>query len=114
MGKEYSVGLVADKIKDALSVADFGGDVKAAVAQASAYGQSLYFPEGSYTLAVDELNTVKYGFGKPFYWIEMPDGKRNHFITRGKFMASLAVLRMNYPDLKLQPVGTLPAPKVKK
>lgn len=59
------------------------------------------------------LNTVKYGFGKPFFWIEMPDGKRNHFITRGKFMASLAVLRMNYPDLKLQPVGTLPAPKRK-
>jgi hypothetical protein len=60
-----------------------------------------------------ELNTVKYGFGKPFFWIEMPDGKRNHFITRGKFMASLAVLRMNYPNIKLQPVGTLPAPKRK-
>ena len=74
-----------------------------------------------YTITMDEvgmdvweiLNTVKYGFGKPFFWIEMPDGKRNHFITRGKFMASLAVLRMNYPDLKLQPVGTLPAPKRK-
>ena len=75
-----------------------------------------------YTITMDEvgtdvweiLNTVKYGFGKPFFWIEMPDGKRNHFITRGKFMASLAVLRMNYPNIKLQPVGTLPAPKVKK
>jgi hypothetical protein len=74
-----------------------------------------------YTITMDEvgtdvweiLNTVKYGFGKPFFWIEMPDGKRNHFITRGKFMASLAVLRMNYPNIKLQPVGTLPAPKRK-
>jgi hypothetical protein len=62
---------------------------------------------------LEGLNTAKFGFTKPFYWIEMPDGKRNHFITRGKFMASLAVLRMNYPDIKLQPVGTLPAPKRK-
>ncbi len=77
--------------------------------------------EAQYSVALDPktfdvwgiLYTVKYGFDKPFYWIEMPDGKRNHFITRGKFMASLAVLRMNYPDLKLQPVGTLPAPKKK-
>jgi hypothetical protein len=77
--------------------------------------------EVQYSVALDPktfdvwgiINTVKYGFGKPFYWIEMPDGKRNHFITRGKFMASLAVLRMNYPDLKLKPVGTLPAPKKK-
>jgi hypothetical protein len=77
--------------------------------------------EAQYSVALDPktfdvwgiINTVKYGFGKPFYWIEMPDGKRNHFITRGKFMASLAVLRMNYPDLKLKPVGTLPAPKKK-
>ena len=76
-----------------------------------------------YTVTLDEagtvdvweiLNTVKYGFGKPFFWIEMPDGKRTRCITRGKFMASLAVLRMNYPDIKLQPVGTLPAPKAKK
>jgi len=59
------------------------------------------------------LYTVKYGHDGTFYWIEMPDDKRSHFITRGKFMASLAVLRMNYPDLKLQPVGTLPAPKRK-
>lgn len=60
-----------------------------------------------------ELDTVRYGFTKPYYWIEMPDGKRTRCITRGKFMASLAVLRMNYPSLKLQPVGTLPAPKRK-
>jgi hypothetical protein len=59
------------------------------------------------------LNTVKFGHDGTFYWIEMPDGKRKHFITRGKLWASLAVLRMNYPDLKLQPVGTLPAPKRK-
>ena len=62
---------------------------------------------------LEGLNTAKFGFTKPFYWIEMPDGKRKHFITRGKLWASLAVLRMNYPDLKLQPVGTLPAPKRK-
>lgn len=76
-----------------------------------------------YTITMDEagtvdvweiLNTVKYGYAKPYYWIEMPDGKRTRCITRGKFMASLAVLRMNYPSIKLQPVGTLPAPKVKK
>jgi hypothetical protein len=107
---------MSDKIKDTLSVDDFGGDMKAALACAIANGRSLYFPTGEYTLTPDVwgiLNTVKYGFDKPFFWIEMPDGKRNHFITRGKFMASLAVLRMNYPDLKLQPVGTLPAPKRK-
>lgn len=61
----------------------------------------------------DILRTVKYGYTKPFYWIEMPDGQSTRCITRGKFMASLAVLRMNYPSLKLQPVGTLPAPKRK-
>lgn len=62
---------------------------------------------------LQELNTVKYGYTKPFYWIEMPDGQSTRCITRGKFVASLAVLRMNYPSLKLQPVGTLPAPKRK-
>jgi hypothetical protein len=62
---------------------------------------------------LEDLSTVKYGHNGTFYWIEMPDGKRKHFITRGKLWASLAVLRMNYPDLKLQPVGTLPAPKRK-
>lgn len=113
MEKEYAVRLVADKIRDTLSVADFGGDAKAAIAYAIATGRSLYFPSGNYTLTVDELNNVRYGFTKPYYWIEMPDGKRNHCITRGKFVASLAVLRMNYPGLKLQPVGTLPAPKRK-
>ena len=60
---------------------------------------------------VKELNTVRYGYAKPFYWIQMPDGKRNHIITRGKLIASLAVLRMNYPDIKLELVGTLPPPK---
>ena len=33
--------------------------------------------------------------------------------TRGKLVASLAVLRMNFPGIKLQPVGTLPEPKRK-
>jgi hypothetical protein len=67
----------------------------------------------TFELFAEELNTVQYGHNGAFYWIEMPDEKRNHFITRGKFMASLAVLRMNYPGLKLKPVGTLPAPKRK-
>lgn len=62
----------------------------------------------------DILRTVRYGYAAPFYWIEMPDGKRNHCVTRGKLVASLAVLRMNFPDIKLQLVGTLPAPKRKK
>ena len=61
----------------------------------------------------DIIRTVRFGHNKPFYWIEMPDGKRNHMITRGKLMASLAVLRMNYPDLKLLQVGELPKPKRK-
>jgi hypothetical protein len=74
---------------------------------------SAMFDPKTRELLFIELNTVKFGFAKPFFWIEMPDGKRNHFITRGKFMASLAVLRMNHPDIKLQPVGTLPAPKRK-
>lgn len=66
-----------------------------------------------FSVFLQELDTVKYGYTKPFYWIEMPDGQSTRCITRGKFMASLAVLRMNYPSLKLQPVGTLPAPKRK-
>ena len=60
-----------------------------------------------------DLTTVQYGYNQPFYWMEMPDGKRSHMITRGKLAASLAVLRMNYPFLKLQQVGELPKPKRK-
>ena len=65
-------------------------------------------------IEVEELNTVRYGYAKPFYWIEMPDNKRSHMITRGKLTASLAVLRMNYPYLKLKQVGELPKPKEKR
>lgn len=61
-----------------------------------------------------DLNSVRYGYTKPFFWIEMPDGKRNHMITRGKFVASLAVLRMNYTGINLIQVGELPPPKRKK
>jgi hypothetical protein len=57
------------------------------------------------------LRTVRYGYAKPLYWIEMPDGKRNHMITRGKLMASLAVLRMNYPAMKMVAATSLPPPK---
>ena len=63
---------------------------------------------------IDEINTVRYGYAKPFYWIDMPDSKRSHMITRGKLMASLAVLRMNYPYLRFMQVGKLPEPKRKK
>ena len=66
-----------------------------------------------YAKQMEELNTVTYGFNKPFYWVQMPDGKRNHMITRGKLLAALAVLRMNYPFIKLQQVGELPPPKRK-
>lgn len=61
-----------------------------------------------------DLNTITYGYAKPLFWIQMPDGKRNHMITRGKLVASLAVLRMNYPHVSLQQVGELPPPKRKK
>ena len=61
-------------------------------------------------LAAD-LTTLRIGYNKPFYWIVMPDGKRSHFITRGKFTASLAVLRMNYPYIKFVADAPLPAPK---
>lgn len=71
------------------------------------------YEAGEITTLVDDLNTVRYGYAAPFYWIEMPDGKRDHRITRGELVASLAVLRMNYPGIKLQLVGTLPAPKRK-
>ncbi len=60
-----------------------------------------------------DITTVTYGYANPLFWIQMPDGKRNHMITRGKLVASLAVLRMNYPFLKLQQVGELPKPKRK-
>lgn len=63
---------------------------------------------------VADLNTVCYGYSRPFYWIEMPDGECNHCITYGKFMASLAVLRMNYPYLKLEQKGELPKRKEKR
>jgi hypothetical protein len=59
----------------------------------------------------EAIRTVRYGYAAPLYWIEMPDGKRNHMITRGKLMASLAVLRMNYADLILKQEGQLPLPK---
>lgn len=58
-----------------------------------------------------QLNAVFYGYTKPFYWIEMPDGRRSHMITRGKLVASLAVLRMNYPHINLELIGKLPLPK---
>ena len=61
----------------------------------------------------EDLNTVTYGYAQPLFWVQMPDGKRSHMITRGKLAASLAVLRMNYPFLKLQQVGELPKPKRK-
>jgi hypothetical protein len=63
---------------------------------------------------IEKLDTVQYGYNKPFYWMQMPDGKRNHMITRGKLFASLAVLRMNYPHMKLVLVGQLPQPKRRK
>lgn len=65
-------------------------------------------------IIVDELanlNVVKFGFNKPLYWIEMPDGKRSHFITQGKFAASLAIIRMNSPSVKLEVVGVMPPSK---
>jgi hypothetical protein len=61
-----------------------------------------------------DISTITYGYAKPLFWIRMPDGKRTNMITRGKLVASLAVLRMNYPFLKLQQVGELPKPKRKK
>jgi hypothetical protein len=63
---------------------------------------------------IDEINTINYGYTKPFYWIQMPDGEANRMITRGKLLASLAVLRMNYPYLRFMQVGKLPEPKRKK
>lgn len=63
---------------------------------------------GGMVSAWEILRTVRYGYSRPLYWLEMPDGKRNHMITRGKLVASLAVLRMNYPDIKLELVGHLP------
>ncbi len=68
----------------------------------------------SFDELVEDLSTVEYGYDKPFFWIRMPDGKLTHCITRGKLVASLAVLRMNYPFMKLQQVGELPPPKRKK
>ncbi len=75
---------------------------------------SVQLDPDSFAVSVEELNTVRYGYTKPFYWIQMPDGKRSHMITRGKLTASLAVLRMNYPFIKLEQVGELPPPKRKK
>ncbi len=67
----------------------------------------------SFDELVKDLSTVQYGYAKPFYWVRMPDGKVSHMITRGKLTASLAVLRMNYPFIKLELVGRLPEPKRK-
>jgi hypothetical protein len=59
------------------------------------------------------LNTVKYGHDGTFYWYETPDGVRGRSLTRGKMLAALTAVRIHHPDLKLQPVGTLPTPKKK-
>lgn len=59
-----------------------------------------------------ELNTVRFGYAQPLYYIQHPDGTRQHFITRAKFIATLAVLRLNHPDLKLS--GQIPPPKQRK
>jgi hypothetical protein len=72
---------------------------------------SVNYDPNSWGIVVEELNTVRYGYAAPFYWIQMPDSTRQHCITRGKLFATLAVLRMNHPDLKLEQVGALPPPK---
>lgn len=61
----------------------------------------------------DNINTVCYGYSKPFYWMRYPDGEVKHMITRGKLMASLAVLRMNSPYVNLKLEGKLPEKKVR-
>lgn len=58
-----------------------------------------------------ELRTISYGYSKPFYWIRFPDGKVQHMITKGKLMASMAVLRMNYPYINFKLEGKLPEKK---
>ena len=58
-----------------------------------------------------DLNTIAYGYSKPFYWMRFPDGRVQHMITRGKLMASMAVLRMNYPYINLKLEGKLPEKK---
>lgn len=62
-------------------------------------------------VTLQDLSTIHIGYSKPFYWMKMPDGKKSNFITRGKFTASLAVLRMNYPYIKFVADAPLPAPK---
>lgn len=60
---------------------------------------------------VADLNTISYGYSKPFYWLRFPDGKVQHMITKGKLMASMAVLRMNYPYINFKLEGKLPEKK---
>lgn len=61
-----------------------------------------------------DLNTITYGYTKPFYWMRYPNGTVKNMITRGKLMASLAVLRMNSPYVNLKLEGKLPEKKARK
>lgn len=58
-----------------------------------------------------ELRTISYGYSKPFYWFRYPDGRTQHMITKGKLLASMAVLRMNYPYINFKLEGKLPEKK---
>lgn len=60
---------------------------------------------------MNDISTLAYGYSKPFYWIRFPDGKVQHMITKGKLMASMAVLRMNYPYINFKLEGKLPEKK---
>lgn len=66
--------------------------------------------EEVYAEVTDEA-FAQYGYNKPFYYLTHM-GETKRFITQGKFIATLAVLRMNHPFVQL--TQATPMPKRKK
>lgn len=60
---------------------------------------------------MEQAERVEYGYNNPFYWVRMPDGKVKHMITKGKMLATLAVIRINEPHIELKQVGKLKGQK---
>lgn len=55
--------------------------------------------------------SVEYGYNAPFYWVRMPDGEIKRMITKGKMLATLAVIRINEPQIELKQIGKLKGQK---
>lgn len=60
---------------------------------------------------MEQAERVEYGYNAPFYWVRMPDGTTKKMITKGKMLATLAVVRINDPHMELKQIGKLKGQK---